>query len=143
MLALRNHQEEKLEALRNAVLNVAIGHSPEEDLRQLFLNFIDVCTVTHIRLLSLMGGPEEWGKKHGVEFPSNWNMGGITQAIEHAFPDLRGKEQIYKVIWGDLYQRGLISTPGLGTTMSRQGILARRTTELGQKLIDFLSEPGC
>jgi hypothetical protein len=123
------------------VLNVAVGNDPEEDLRQLFLNFIDVCTVTHIRLLSLMSGPEEWGQKHGVEFPSGWGMGGITQAIEHAFPDLRGKEQIYKVIWGDLYQRGLINTENLGTTMSRQGILARRTTELGSKLIDFLSEP--
>lgn len=142
MLAIRSHQQEKLEALRNAVLNVAVGHDPEEDLRQLFLNFVDVCTVTHIRLLSLMNGPEEWGQKHGVEFPSGWSMGGITQAIEHAFPDLRGKEQIYKVIWGDLYQRGLINTEGLGTTMSRQGILARRTTELGAKLIDFLSEPA-
>lgn len=141
MLALRNHQQEKLEALRNAVMNVAVGHTPEEDLRQLFLNFVDICTATHIRLLSLMSGPEEWGQRHGVEFPSSWSMGGITQAIEHAFPDLRGKEQIYKVIWGDLYQRGLINTEGLGMTMSRQGILARRTTELGQKLIDFLSEP--
>lgn len=142
MLAIRNHQQEKLAALRNAVLNVALGHEPEEDLRQLFLNFIDVCTVTHIRLLSLMSGPEQWGQKHGVEFPSGWSMGGITQAIEHAFPDLRGKEQIYKVIWSDLYQRGLINTEGLGTTMSRQGILARRTTELGSKLIDFLSDPA-
>jgi len=141
MLAIRNHQQEKLEALRNAVLNVAIGRAPEEDLRQLFLNFIDVCTVTHIRLLSLMSGPEAWGQKRGVEFPSGWSMGSITQAIEHAFPDLRGKEQIYKVIWGDLYQRGLINTESLGTTMSRQGILARRTTDLGSKLIDFLSDP--
>jgi len=141
MLAIRSHQQEKLEALRNAVLNVAVGLGPEEDLRQLFLNFVDVCTVTHIRLLSLMSGPEEWGQNHEVEFPSSWRMGGITQAIEHAFPDLRGKEQIYKVIWDDLYQRGLISTQSLGTTMSREGILARRTTELGAKLIDFLSEP--
>jgi hypothetical protein len=141
MLAIRSHQQEKLEALRNAVLNVAVGHGPEEDLRQLFLNFIDVCTVTHIRLLSLMSGPEVWAQKHEVEFPSSWSMGGITQVIEHAFPDLKGKEQIYKVIWGDLYQRGLINTEGLGTTMSRQGILSRRTTELGAKLIEFLSEP--
>lgn len=141
MLALRSHQQGKLEALRNAVLNVALGNDPEEDLRQLFLNFIDVCTVTHIRLLSLMSGPEEWGRKQGVEFPSGWSMGGITQAIEHAYPDLRGKQHIYKVIWGDLYQRGLINTDGLGTTMSREGILARRTTELGSQLINFLSEP--
>ncbi len=141
MLAIRSHQREKLEALRNAVLNVAVGQGPEEDMRQLFLNFIDVCTVTHIRLLSLMSGPELWGQKHKVEFPSSWSMGGITQAIEHAFPDLRGKEQIYKVIWDDLYQRGLINTQGLGTTMSREGILASRTTELGSNLIDFLSEP--
>lgn len=140
MLAIRNHQQEKLESLHNAVLNVAIGNCPEDDLRQIFLNFIDVCTVSHIRILSLMNEPVEWARRNDIQFPG-WSMGGITKVIEHALPELKGKEAIYTVIWKDLYQRGLINTDGLGATISGSGMVARRTTDLGQQLIDFLSAP--
>ncbi|AMR68738.1 hypothetical protein A0T30_13055 [Aquipseudomonas alcaligenes] len=141
ILAIRNHQLEKLEALRNAVLNVAAGHCPEDDLRQLFLNFVDGCTVTHIRLLSLMNGPAEWAKLHGVEFP-NWTMAGLSDVIEHALPELCGKESLYRVIWRDLYQQGFVNSDGLGSTMSAAGLMARRTTDIGEQLIAFLSEPA-
>ena len=36
--ALKTHQVEKLEALRNAVLNVAVGSAPSEDLQFVFLS---------------------------------------------------------------------------------------------------------
>lgn len=49
--ALRSHQAEKLDALRNAVLNVAIGTEPFEDLQLIFLNFVDTFTPTHLRVL--------------------------------------------------------------------------------------------
>jgi hypothetical protein len=53
-VALRTHQEEKLDALRNAVVNSAVGNTPEEDLRSLFLNLIDEFTPTHIHILNLI-----------------------------------------------------------------------------------------
>jgi hypothetical protein len=40
-IAIRNHQREKLEALRNAVLNSVMPNAPIEDLQHMFLNFID------------------------------------------------------------------------------------------------------
>jgi len=138
-IALRNHETEKLDALRNAIKNTAAGKSPEDDYRQLFLNFVDVCTVTHIRLLHLFLDPEEWVAREGKQFPSSWSMGGIDQVIEFALPELQGREKIYKVIWRDLYQRGLINTDNLGTTMSAHGMKSSRTTEMGSALIKFLS----
>lgn len=50
-IALRTHQEQKLEALRNAVVNSAIGKGPEDDVRALFLNFVEEFTPTHLGLL--------------------------------------------------------------------------------------------
>lgn len=50
-IALRTHQEEKLEALLNAVANSAVRPAPEDDVRALFLNFIEGFTPTHLRLL--------------------------------------------------------------------------------------------
>ena len=43
-MALRTHQEEKLDALRNAILNVAKGEAPDESVQHLFLNFVDFFT---------------------------------------------------------------------------------------------------
>jgi hypothetical protein len=50
-VALRTHQAEKLEALRNAVLNVAVGRSPSDDLQLIFLNLVDSFTPTHLQVL--------------------------------------------------------------------------------------------
>jgi hypothetical protein len=52
--ALRTHQREKLDALRNAVLNIAVAKSnlPPDDTQLMFLNLIDRSTPTHLEMLS-------------------------------------------------------------------------------------------
>jgi len=54
-MAVRTHQKEKLDALRNAVLNVAAGSAPEEDLQITFLDAVDSLTASHVRFLSVLG----------------------------------------------------------------------------------------
>ncbi|MBZ5575992.1 MAG: hypothetical protein LAP40_05475 [Acidobacteriia bacterium] len=56
--AIRTHKEEKLEALRNAMMNVAISPTEAEDLRSVFLNMIDTFSVVHLRLLRFFQRPE-------------------------------------------------------------------------------------
>lgn len=138
-MALRNHESVKLEALRNAVKNSALPSCPSDDYRQLFLNFVDACTVTHIKLLHLFHDPRAWIAKQGREVPQNWYMGGLTQVIEFSLPELDKQGALYTPIWKDLYQRGLVTTDSLGTTMGVDSMLAGRATPLGSKLIEFLS----
>ncbi|MDD2092375.1 hypothetical protein NP522_19505 [Pseudomonas guariconensis] len=138
-MALRNHEAEKLEALRNAVKNSVLPSCPADDYRQLFLNFVDACTVTHIKLLHLFKNPKAWIAQQGREFPQNWYMGGLTQVIEFALPELSKQSALYTPIWKDLYQRGLVTTDSLGTTMGVDSMLAGRATPLGAMLIEFLS----
>ena len=87
-VAIRNHEKEKLEALRNAVINSALPGAPSDTLQQLFLNLLDSCTSWHIALLKLFQGPEEWAKTHEHTFP-NWSMCGLSAIIEDAFPALK------------------------------------------------------
>ena len=63
--AIRNHQSEKREALRNAVLNAALPNAPEESIQQLFINQVDTFTVWHIRLLDLFKEPPAWFEETG------------------------------------------------------------------------------
>lgn len=57
VIALRTSQKEKLEALKNAILNIANGQNVDESLQIMFLSFIERFTVWHIRLLELFQIP--------------------------------------------------------------------------------------
>lgn len=137
-ISLRNHQKEKLEALKNAVRNSALPSCPSDDYRQLFLNFVDVCTVTHIKLLQLFDNPQRWFEQRGTNLP-NWTMGSLSTIIDLAMPEIKGHNDIRDSIWKDLYQRGLVTTDSLTSGMSGSGMLSRRTSPLGDQLIAFLT----
>jgi len=53
-VALRTHQPEKREALRNAVLNISLGKAPVDDRQSVFLNLIDRFTPLHLRVLRFL-----------------------------------------------------------------------------------------
>ncbi|MEG8233800.1 hypothetical protein [Pseudomonas orientalis] len=137
-ISLRNHELEKLEALRNAVKNSALPNCPDDDCRQLFLNFVDMCTVTHIRLLQFFDFPARWFQINDI-LPPNLSMGSLTRVLEVAIPSLQNRRELYEPIWMDLVQRGLIQQGGLDMTNSLNGLLEKRTTKLGSQLIEFLS----
>lgn len=58
-VALRTHEKEKLDALRNAVLNVAVGKMPDEGLRTIFLGLVEALTPVHLRLLAIVDDADE------------------------------------------------------------------------------------
>jgi hypothetical protein len=115
-------------------------HHPEQSLQQIFLNFIDTFTVWHLRLLKLFHDPLGWAKDNKHNFPA-MNMGSLARVLESAFPELHGKGTLYQQIWRDLYQRGLVDTGSLDTTMSKQGVMSRHTSELGKQFLQFIEEP--
>jgi hypothetical protein len=55
--AMRTHQREKLEALRNAVPNVATSKSLDEEKQLVFLGLVDIFTATHLEILRLFVNP--------------------------------------------------------------------------------------
>lgn len=56
--AIRTHDQEKLEALRNAILNVALNQNPDTDKQAIFLSLIDSLTPVHLRMLKFLDGPK-------------------------------------------------------------------------------------
>jgi hypothetical protein len=139
-IAIRNHQTEKREALRNAVINSVLPDAPDDTTQQLFLNVIDSCTSWHLALLQLFQGPEEWGRRQNHQFPKLM-MSGLAVIVESAFPQLKGQDNLYRLIWNELYRDGLLTSDYSGGTMSGSGLMAKRTTELGDRFLAFISEP--
>jgi hypothetical protein len=136
--AIKTSIAEKKEALKNAILNSALPNPPEQSLQKMFLSFIDTLTIWHLRLLELFNDPPAFIKKHQIQFG---NMGAMSHLVESAFPDLRGKRNLYDLIWKDLYSRALVTTEGLHTMMTGSGIIANRTTEIGRLFLNYIKSP--
>lgn len=131
-IALRAHQAAKLDALRNAILNVAAGQAPEETLQSVFLNLVDSFTELHLRILKVFQAPS----------PSpDISMGGLSHVLENNIPELRSRRDLYDQLWKDLYSRGLVNTDGLHAMMTGHGLAEKRTTEMGDSFLKFIAEP--
>ena len=141
-VAIRNHQNEKLEALRNAVMNSGLPNPPEEDEQLIFVRLIDQLTPWHLRLLALLNSPVQWMEQNGVAYPG-WGMGGVSTVIEHCLPDLRGKRDTYEQLVRDLQGDSLVGQGQyLHVTMTGHGMIESRTTDRGKRFIKFITVPN-
>ena len=140
--ALREHETEKLEALRNAVLNTALDSSASEDERALFISWIEALTPWHLRLLKFFDDKEAVARsREKLPFP-NWHSGGVSTVLEHVHPELSGRRAFYDLLTTNLHSRGLITIDSLHVTGTVDGyMLARQTSELGQRFLSFIETP--
>jgi hypothetical protein len=58
-VAIRNHQQEKIQALRNVVFNTALSTNISEDLQSQFIRYIDELTPSHFALLKVFVDKEQ------------------------------------------------------------------------------------
>jgi hypothetical protein len=137
-IAVRNHQEEKLEALRNAVLNSALPDPPDESLQLIFLSFIDVFTPWHMQVLRFFHNPSSWMKERGIPIPT-WTTGSLRNLFSIAFKDIERPSGLDDFTFQDLENRGLFE--GLGGMASMQTVLRSRTTDLGKAFLKFITSP--
>ena len=131
VIAQRTHRQEKLNALRNALLNIATGQAPDEALQSIFLNFVDVFTDWHIKLLRLAQHPTATGE-----------MTELHQVLEHTYPQLKGHREVYDAVWSDLSSKALVSLQSVhGELSSHQTLVDKWTTPLGDLFLKFIAAP--
>lgn len=140
-IAMRTHQIEKRVALINAVTNSAITTSIEDNLQQMFLNFVDSFNEWHLKLLYFLNDPRQQLIDYGHS--GEFYMGGIRHVINARFPELNGRDEFTNQIVNDLNSRGLLNfnSSSLNGTMSGSGMVASRTTEIGRQFLLFISTP--
>jgi hypothetical protein len=99
-------------------------------------------TVWHIRLLHLYQNPEKWEKDNNKQFERLY-AGGASHVLESAYPELKPRRDFYDQIWKDLYQKGLVTSDSLHSMMTGGGIFEKRTTKLGDELLNFIVYKNC
>lgn len=138
--AIRNHQSEKRKALRNAVLNAALPHAPEESLQQYFITLIDTFTVDHIRLLDFFKDPQIWFQRNGVA-PPRFLSAGLEDVITSAWSELKNQYEYLNAVLEELKGKGFFGGGGLRVTMIGQGLFEKRTTKMGDSFLEFITAP--
>lgn len=141
-VAMRNRQSEKREALCNALLNSALPDAPDESLQQMFLHWIDVFTPWHLRLLKLFDNPKKAFEERSLDSLESNITCSLSHVLDTVYSELREKREIYDQFWRELNAAGLVNTDSLHTSMSGGGTMQRRTTELGQIFLAFVTDPS-
>lgn len=139
--AIRTSQKEKREALKNAVLNAALPNPPDESRQQMFVGLVETLAVWHLRILRFFSDPARVFQEQGKQAPQYTIAGSLSQLLTTAYPDLKNERGLYDQIGKDLYNRGLLGTDGFHTVMSGSGVYEKRSTELGEQFLKFISEP--
>jgi hypothetical protein len=127
-VAMRTHQREKLDALRNAVKNSARPNALSDDVKLMFLSFVDTFTVWHLKALEHYRVQRKHKFSFG-EFLSNSGEAPNPSLIE-PFPGLREQKSFADQVVRDLLNHGLLSTKS-GLTI---------TTPFGRQFLAFISD---
>jgi len=143
-IAIRNHQREKLEALRNAVLNTAIGINIDETVQLMFIEAIDTLTPLHLRVLKYFDDPKAYFENNNVPVPTGYQMGSRSQILELALPEIKGNQQLSKIVVNELAARGLLSdgSMALTTVVSQDGLFNSLSSDMGKAFLQYINDPN-
>ncbi|MEN3269997.1 hypothetical protein [Pseudonocardia sp.] len=136
--AQATHQQEKLAALRNAVVNSVAPDAPNVDQQARFFRLADQFSAAHLALLGLLDDPVGAERAHT----------GRTPSAPGSLGDLMDYVLSFRPSWRDLLlsdladARLVIDVSSPYDVLSDDGHFARQTTALGRQFLHFISESG-
>jgi hypothetical protein len=128
-IALRTHVNEKIQALRNAVLNAAL-ESPDDLFQTMLLQFLEAATPWHLRVLAFYRDPESYASKAGLTLMTGDRLSHYVSLV---FKELEGKDAFRLQIERDLLHHGLVYHEGEW--------YSKRTTHTGDRVLAMVSSP--
>ena len=143
-IAFRNHQQEKLIALRNAIINSTKHTNIDEDIQLLFIRYIDEMTPSHMKLLTFF--IEEATHLSALKsYPELYQ----TFVIKH--PNLFTQDE-FRMMLQDISSRGLIrispdiddfediyQANGILTESTRNDLPRIIITDMARGFLDFVT----
>ena len=132
--AIRTHDEEKLEALRNAVLNTALSKEPDGDRQAIFVSIVDRLAPSHLRVLKALETPRQATlmSVHETRSPADW--------LKEFVPSLKPEDKDFiKFLIDDLQSAHLIQIKSQDSAFTRD---RDWMTNFGHNFLRFISAPS-
>ena len=136
-LAIKTAENKKRIYLANAVIN-SLTCPFEESVIMIFFDMIGKYSLWHIKILDYFQNPLKF--EIVQKSKSIYMMGSPKTVLYDVYPELRDKDEYVNRIVKELYADGLMSTGGLDVTMTGDGMVASRVTDMGKEFIKFIAE---
>jgi hypothetical protein len=143
--AMRNHQQEKIEAFRNAVSNSASGIDIDEDLQILFVRNVDELTPSHFTLLGFLRDNES-------KFADVEKYEQLLQDFKEQHPESEIGHEEFKLLCEDLKARLLLRVSPNVVDFAGVGLVdyilgegsdsgpMLLVTDIGKKMLRFIED---
>ncbi len=136
-IAIRTHQKEKLEALRNAVRHSALPGAPDDSTQMMFLRFVDELTALHLRVLVILNDPDGSVERTGKGISRGT---GLWLLIHHCMPEIPEIQiDLLEQIHRELQSRGLVTQENFHGAIIDPDRTAKRTTPFGEEFLRFIN----
>ncbi|MFN2561636.1 MAG: hypothetical protein ABR571_10125 [Jatrophihabitans sp.] len=136
--AQATHQDEKLRALRNGVLNSVSPAAPTIDEQARVFRLVDELTPAHLRLLKFLDNPEAWFLERQISIPS-YLSSSTGQIIEDGMPEFRGQRPWLDLLAADLVTARLLDR-NIHGMISGASLWESSTSELGRRFLGFIAD---
>lgn len=138
-LAIRNHSEEKLLALKNACINTALKINTDEDKQLIFLNYIEELIPLDIKLLYHFMNPEERCIEKGVN-TSRYGMGLPLNAFYECNKESNIDTNLVLMRMDNLIAKNLLNDFNYNVSCTPEGILSSRLSDLGKEFMEYITK---
>lgn len=142
--AQATHAAEKLEALRNGVLNVIGPDAPAVDEQARFIRLIDEFTPAHLAVLKVLDDPgKAWNPQdalaRGIGEDTVIPARTRSDIVGYLVPELQKRYDWTELLARDLVAASLIREEG---SSAHRNLWASSTTDLGRRFLAFISAPA-
>jgi len=144
LIAIKTHQEEKRKFLRNAMLNISQGFETNENMNNVFIQYVDELTTTHVRILKFLyeqkNELKEMIDKHSDNPQDSLEKedNSLIDYLIEKFPEVKGRHNFYL---RDLLNKGLVNTQQMFLGILFVNIIQNGVTEDGKAFLQFIQNP--
>ena len=131
-IASKTAEREKKEYLANAVVS-SLAFTAEESILMIYMELLEKYTVWHLQIVQHFYNPE-LGIGRGNEY-----MGAADSPLYRRYPHMKERTDLVDKIVTDLQNEGMLSNGSyMHSSMTSNGIYAKRTTKLGDEFLQFV-----
>jgi hypothetical protein len=140
-IAAQSREEEKLQALLNAIQNCALPGAPTITVQTFFLRFLSEFTPAHLTVLEVLNNPREWLRSRSIG-EDQFKFATLGFLIQYCLAAISIPVDSCDQIARNLQSRGLLQQLKFDAVMGRESLLSPRTTAMGRQFLAFIRKPS-
>lgn len=143
LLAQQNHQKEKLEALRNIVINSAIKITDKDleyDSIEFYVRLINTLSTSHIKILKALHDENDF-RVAIDKIGSSYSMVNFGHLLKTLIPSFNVQDKFLQLAVRELFNYGLTNKESTTQSIGKDDKLDEIRTEIGLSFIEYITSP--